>query len=369
LLNSTDVFVIGGGPAGLAAAIAARQQGLRVMVADGAMPPIDKACGEVLMPDAVTALKNLGVALPVADRCTLRGVRFFSSGLSAEAVFPFSCRSVAIRRTALHQMMAERAVALGARLLWQRPVTGICREEVRLGDRSIRTSWIIGADGVKSRVRHWAGLDAYSRTKLRYAFRRHYRVTPWADRMEIYWGKHSQAYATAISSEQVCVAVASSNPTLRLEESLSEFPELKARLRGAEAASAERGAITANRKLKRVWRKNVALLGDASGTVDAITGEGLGLAFSQAAALADGLKAGTLAGYQSAHRRLALRPSLMARLMLTLDGHPVIQQRTLQVFRRRPEIFPRLLALHVGALSPFRLAADGLTLGWGLLTA
>ena len=34
--NATDVFVIGGGPAGLAAAIAARQQGLRVLVADGA---------------------------------------------------------------------------------------------------------------------------------------------------------------------------------------------------------------------------------------------------------------------------------------------------------------------------------------------
>ena len=39
------------------------------------------------------------------------------------------------------------------------------------------------------------------------------------------------------------------------------------------------------------------------------------------------------------------------------------------VFRKRPEVFRRLLALHVGALSPFHLALDGLTLGWGLLTA
>jgi hypothetical protein len=36
---------------------------------------------------------------------------------------------------------------------------------------------------------------------------------------------------------------------------------------------------------------------------------------------------------------------------------------------RRPEVFRRLLALHVGTLSPFHLALDGLTLGWGLLTA
>jgi len=111
------------------------------------------------------------------------------------------------------------------------------------------------------------------------------------------------------------------------------------------------------------------LIGDASGTVDAITGEGLGLAFSQAAALIDCLRSGNLGGYQAEHGRLALRPLLMARLMLTLDGRPRFQQRTLQVFRKRPEVFRRLLALHVGTLSPFHLALDGLTLGWGLLTA
>ena len=59
----------------------------------------------------------------------------------------------------------------------------------------------------------------------------------------------------------------------------------------------------------------------------------------------------------------------MARLMLTLDGRPRFQKRTLQVFRRRPEIFRHLVALHIGNLSPFHLALDGLNLGWGLLTA
>ena len=61
--NCMDVFVIGGGPAGLAAAIAARQRGFSVLVADGAEPPIEKACGEGLMPDAVKILDKLGVDL------------------------------------------------------------------------------------------------------------------------------------------------------------------------------------------------------------------------------------------------------------------------------------------------------------------
>jgi hypothetical protein len=58
----------------------------------------------------------------------------------------------------------------------------------------------------------------------------------------------------------------------------------------------------------------------------------------------------------------------MARLMLTLDRRPRLQHRTLQTFAEYPEIFRRLLALHVGALPPLGLVRDGLALGWGLLT-
>ena len=69
-------------------------------------------------------------------------------------------------------------------------------------------------------------------------------------------------------------------------------------------------------------RGNVVLIGDASGTVDAITGEGLGLAFSQAVALASCLESGDLRRYQIEHRKLAVRPLCMGRLMLMLDRRP-----------------------------------------------
>src|SRR5258708_35828555 len=76
MVERTDVFVIGGGPAGLAAAIAARSKGFNVTLADGSHPPIDKACGEGLMPDTLAALRELGVEMGLAEGHVVRGVRF-----------------------------------------------------------------------------------------------------------------------------------------------------------------------------------------------------------------------------------------------------------------------------------------------------
>lgn len=367
--HSTDVFVIGGGPAGLAAAIAARQQGFRVIVADSAQGPIDKPCGEGLMPHGLSALEKLGILLPEEDSYAFRGIRFLIEGRSVEASFPDGASAMGVRRTVLHRLMMNRAIGLGIDFLWQTPVTGVSEDGVHLGTRRLNARWIIGADGSGSRVRRWAGLDSLRRKSCRYAFRQHFRVAPWTNRMELHWGRHGEIYVTPVSNDEVCVASISRDPKLRLTKALQCFPELQARLHGAEVSSTERGAMTATSKLHRVSRGNVALIGDASGTVDAITGEGLCLAFSQALVLADCLRTRDLAHYDREHRSLARRPQLTAQLMLTLDGRPRLQRRALLAFQKRPDIFRRLLELHVGALSPLHLAMDGLTLGWGLLTA
>jgi len=366
--ESTDVFVIGGGPAGLAAAIAARQRGLSVLVADGARTPIDKACGEGLLPDGVAALQALGILIPPLEARQFCGIRFLNSQQSADAPFSGSRTGLAVRRTVLHRAMVARAEQLGAGLMWGAPVSCISRAGVHVGDRVVRARWIVGADGSNSRVRRWVGLQRGPRPRLRYAFRQHFRVAPWTDHMEVYWGEHCQGYATAVSGEQVCVALAADDPKMRLEAGLRTLPQLAARLKGAEIVSTERGALTGNRQFSRVWQENVALIGDASGTVDAITGEGIGLSFHQAVALVRSLESGNLSQYELEHRKLAQRPAWMARLMLLMDRRPALQRRTIEVFRKHPEIFRRFLELHIGELPALHIVKDGLTLGWGLLT-
>ena len=66
-----DLVVVGGGPVGLAAAIAARQRGLEVLLADKSRPPIDKPCGEGVMPEGVSALRALGVQVDSKDATAL----------------------------------------------------------------------------------------------------------------------------------------------------------------------------------------------------------------------------------------------------------------------------------------------------------
>ena len=335
---NTDILIVGGGPAGLAAAIATRRRGFNVTVVDGIVPPADKACGEGLMPDALLALSKLGVSISASDSFPFRGIRFLDRGTSVDASFPTGCGR-GVRRTTLHRMMIEQAEAVGARLRWG----------TKVDLSAARCGWIIGADGENSLVRKWAGLDLSVRDRRRFGFRRHCRIAPWTDCMELYWGRTCQVYVTPVTPDSVCVAAISRDSQFRLDDALKECPDLEQRLKSSAIISAERGAVTSSRRFKAVYRERVALVGDASGSVDAITGEGLCLAFRQATALAEAIECGDLAMYQRRHRQIARRPDLMARLLIALGEHAQFRRAAMSTMAAHPGIFTKMLAVHVGA--------------------
>ena len=350
LPRATDVFVVGGGPAGLAAAIAARRKGFDVILSDSAVPPVDKACGEGIMPDGLLAARSLGLDLSAVPGHVFRGVRFRDEGAGVQALFPRG-EGRGIRRIELHRMMVDAAIEAGVRLVWGTRVAGLSSEGVRVGDRLVRARWIVGADGSHSQVRGWAGLDASNGKLRRYGFRRHYRVADPGDFMQIHWSDHCQLYLTPVAPQEICVVVISRDQKLRLAGALSAFPEVRERLNCAEPLNLERGGVTISRTLRTVTQGNVALVGDASGSVDAITGDGICLLFQHALALADCLEQGSLQEYPAIHRRIGRRAEFMSRLMLMLDGRRTLRRATMRALQFEPRLFARLLALHVGAYS------------------
>jgi len=368
MVQGTDVFIVGGGPAGLAAALATRKKGFTVTVADGGKPPVDKPCGEGLLPDALAALHDLHVRLRPGEGYPFSRVRFLDKNHKVDARFPLA-DGIGIPRVVLHQRMVEQADAAGITLLWNTPVTGLAEDGIIAGGHRIEARWIVGADGTRSRVRRWSGLEAPLQYDFRFAYRRHYAVEPWSDAVEIYWGETAQAYVTPIGKREVCAVVISRHPYTHLETLFEDYPELRDRLESEEQTVRERGTITPMHRLKRIWRANVALVGDASGGVDAITGDGLCLSFRQAVALANALEVGDLRLYQEEHRRLARRPALMGQFMLLLDRRPGLRRRLMRALARNPEIFARLLAVHVGEASSAQTVRTGARLGWELMWA
>jgi len=110
-------------------------------------------------------------------------------------------------------------------------------------------------------------------------------------------------------------------------------------------------------------------VGDASGGVDAITGEGLRLAFRQSLALAEAMERDDLQGYEHAHRELARRPMRMGNLLLLLGRNERLRQRSFAALTSNPQLFGDLLAVHMGRASGAQIVGTGIELGWQFLNA
>lgn len=367
LPDHADVVILGGGPAGLAAGIALRQKGMDCLVVEALGPVIDKGCGEGLMPDALESLRCLGIEIAESEGHVFRGIRFCNEVHCVDAVFPTGT-GIGIRRTKLHQRMIERAAEMGVRFAWNARAKLLDRSSLLIDGTKTSFNWLIGADGQSSSVRRWAGLNVLRRERLRFGFRRHYQVAPWSEYVEVHWGSTGQVYVTPVARDCVCVAFITRDQRPDRAGFLADFPMVASKVEGASLLSRERGAISATRKLCKVGQDVVALVGDASGSVDAITGEGLALSFRQARALANAIAGGDLSTYRKAHRSLARLPQAMAQLMLTMDRWPALERRGLSVLAAKPDFFQELLAIHVGEGSLSRFAASrGASMAWHLL--
>lgn len=402
-----DVLVAGGGPVGLATAIRCTLAGLSVTVVEPRTSPVDKACGEGVMPSAVQRLAALGVT---PDGQSLRGIRYVDATHQADALFAHG-HGLGVRRTVLHAALAARASALGIPVLPAR-VTAFAQDADHVTAADVEARYLVAADGLHSPIRRTLARDAHGPREgargragpgpaagpQRYGLRRHYRVAPWTDLVEVHWTPQAEAYVTPVCPDVVGVALlfakgngdtsfrgappcdmppqtgprpgdpattamtdggtedytaalltgtrllgGGSDADGGFKARLAAFPALLDRLGAAAPASEVRGAGPMRQNVRRRVYGRVLLAGDASGYVDALTGEGLGVGLAQAEALADCLAADRPAEYERAWRRASAPAWRFTAGLLWSRNQPLLGPRLVPFAQRFPWIFTTLV--------------------------
>ena len=333
-----DVVVAGGGPVGLVTALHAARCGLRTVVVEPRPTPIDKACGEGLMPGAVRALAEVGVR--PAGR-PFRGIRYVDGGRSGVADFPDG-PGLGVRRTVLHAALHDAAVAAGVGFRTAR-VGEVEQTADAVCVAGLQARYLVAADGLHSAVRRAVGLDRPAGAgPARWGVRAHYAVPPWSHRVEVHWAADAEAYVTPVAADLVGVAVLGSQRA-PLADRLAAFPGLLDRLPDRPVAH-PRAAGPLRQRVRGCVAGRVLLVGDAAGYVDALTGEGLATGFACAAAAVRRVAAGDAAGYARDHARLTRRYRAITGGLLWAGGRPLLRRHLVQAAAAQPWLFRRAVA-------------------------
>ncbi|CAJ1496976.1 NAD(P)/FAD-dependent oxidoreductase [[Mycobacterium] burgundiense] len=310
-----DILIVGGGPGGLATALHARAQGLSVIVAEPRTAPIDKACGEGLMPGGLSALARLGVD-PVG--MPFHGIAYLDDRRRVEARFRTGSGR-GVRRTTLHAALMSRAKEVDTQWVPAK-VTSLAQDSAGVTAAGLRVRYLVAADGLHSSVRRAVGIETTVGAPRRVGLRRHYRVPTWSEFVEVYWSPFGEAYVTPVEPNLVGVAILS-----RHRHSLSWFPSLERRLAGAGGGS-ERGCGPLRQVVSRRVAGRVLLVGDAAGYEDALTGEGLSLAVKQAGAAVTAIAADRPQDYERDWHLITRRYRWLTRA-LVLGTTPALGRR------------------------------------------
>jgi flavin-dependent dehydrogenase len=333
-----DMLVVGGGPAGLATALRGARAGLEVAVVERRSGPIDKACGEGLMPHTIRQLERLGVQTTGRP---FRGISYTDGARHVNAPFTFGAGR-GVRRTALHRALLDAASDAGVRVIHDQ-VGEISQDATSVGTKQLRARYLAAADGLHSPIRRSLGLEQPSPGPRRWGIRRHVQIAPWSDYVEVYWAPGAEAYVTPVADDCVGIALLTSRRG-GFDCHLEEFPALRDRITG-RPHDPDRAAGPLRQKVSNRRAGRILLVGDAAGYVDALTGEGLGLAFGAADLLVQSVIADRPADYDRQWRQMTRRYRALTAALLRASTHAPVRAGIVPAAHALPNVFARVVNL------------------------
>lgn len=297
--RSADVLVVGGGPAGTAAAILLARAGLEVCLLEKGTFPREKPCGEYLSPGCVPLLNRLGVlaALEGMEPQPIRGMRIETAGGTVfTGTYPgdgLPPHGYSLPRYQFDALLVEAARQAGVAYLegWRavdlvrkgRIVAGVVADSEN-GPQPFTAPLTIGADGrnsvVARRLKLFARHPSHRKVALVQRFQTHAEL---GDLGQVYLGRKGYCILNPQGAGTVNVGVVVDQRDLPLHQAwegvfaglLDAYPQVQAKLSGARPLNPlwVLGPLACH--AKRVAGKGFLLVGDAAGYYDPMTGEGV----------------------------------------------------------------------------------------------
>lgn len=370
-----DVVVVGGGPAGSAAAVFLRQRGRDVLLVDEARFPRDKVCGESVSPGARRLLADLGAEAAVRRLAPhpLRGMTLTSpDGTSFRGEYRGALEpGFAVRREAFDQALLDRARSEGVEvregvratgLLFQDgAVVGVTCEDGR-GPESHRARLVIGADGRRSVVARRLGLLRAHRSLRKFAVRGYWEgVEGLEERGEMHVGGGGYCGIAPLSPTRANVtfvldreemAAAAGDLEGFYTDALRRWPRVEARLARAALLGPPRAIGPLALLASRASAPGALLVGDSAGFYDPFTGEGVTLALrsaEMAASVADralrSRRGVDLREYDRARDAATRDKFRINRLLQRVVAWPALSNAMARRLARRPDLADRLVGI------------------------
>jgi menaquinone-9 beta-reductase len=351
------VAIIGGGPVGLFLAIKLSKLGHKVTLYEKKKWPIDKVCGQGIMPGGVKILEDLGIMFQNGiDSYDFTNIEYLDQEISINGYLNASAKGV--KRSILSQKLYQ--FALSCEQLTLVPLSTLVDIKVTVDEKvEIKLEginhkpvfdFVFACDGLHSKVRKITNHERCRKGPYRMGARVHYSISPWAEGVQVYWDQSVEAYVTPVSTNQIEIAflwyqdIFSKEGQL-IDKLLDRFPLLIKKLNNAKPDSDFKAYGPFKFNSSTIHKDNIFYIGDCYKFLDGITGEGLSLGFKQANIISENFE--NFNYFDSMRIKLLyLNYGLWVNLCLILSRNKKIRSFLFYIVNKWPGIFNFILKLN-----------------------